>query len=217
MVSSPSGNNCTVSEEISGTLGALVWPPEFIAAAKFVQTDYVNAQECNLFQAMDFRVDGYNIHSLQVWVNNVTGYPCEILYWDLASSLRTTWSFTGFSKFIPPEATQCTAAELICNEPGWICTAKSGFSSDTYGMALQWICQRLDCSPINPYGPHFEPNTVYDHTNWAFNTYFQAFKTSQGFEACDFNGLGELVPPQARTVSDIPKVNWLPFYRNFTC
>jgi hypothetical protein len=42
-------------------------------------------------------------------------------------------------------------------------------------------------------GAHFEPNTLLDHCDWVFDHYFQKYKMDLGLEACDWNGVAELV------------------------
>jgi len=193
--------NCTGINSINGTLATLTWPSSFISAAKFIGYDKVASQICTHFSAIDISIDGRNQLLLDVWTDENSGYPCEISLNDQLSNLIITWAFDGFSDLIPPEAYQCTAPKIVCTQSNDICQAKRGLDPDLLGAQLQWVCQpnRVDCTPINPYGDHFQPNNVEAHCNWAFNTYYQANKYLEGSYACDFNGVAQLIKPTTST------------------
>eukprot|EP01124_Arcella_intermedia_P024011 TRINITY_DN3952_c0_g1_i1.p1 TRINITY_DN3952_c0_g1~~TRINITY_DN3952_c0_g1_i1.p1 ORF type:complete len:164 (-),score=32.27 TRINITY_DN3952_c0_g1_i1:13-504(-) len=125
------------------------------------------------------------------------GYPCEIVLRDVSTNMETTWAFDGFSDSLPALTQACSAAPLMCKQPDWVCHAKRGVDRDILGTQLGWVCDptRINCDPINPNGTHFEPNTVEDHCDWAFNQYFQKNRLIQGYGACDFKGTAELIPP----------------------
>jgi len=206
LYSYPGGENCTVNEPINGTLGDIVWPPVFLAAAKFLGINTVSGESCNHFMANNIVIDG-QIQQLDIWTVVDTGYPCQVSAWVMDTTIHLNWAFDAFSEFIPPEAISCTAPQIICTENNWICIPKEGLNNDQLGEQLQWICNQIDCSPINPYGDYFLPNTVRNHANWAFNTYYQANRDSQGTEACDFDGTGEIIPPptQKRKTPQTPQ------------
>ncbi|XP_012571174.1 glucan endo-1,3-beta-glucosidase 4-like [Cicer arietinum] len=60
--------------------------------------------------------------------------------------------------------------------------------------ALDWACSTMggdaDCTNIQWNQPCYIPNTVKDHASYAFNNYYQRFK-SQG-ASCYFNAAGYL-------------------------
>jgi len=202
MYSYPNGVNCSKMGNLNGTvLNDILWPPSFLAAAKYIGSDNVNGIICNHFVAVGINLDG-KTQQLDVWTSEDKGYPCQMSSFVMGFPLHYNWAFNGFSEFIPSEAMQCTAPQIICTEPDWICNIKPGLNDDSLGEQLQWVCQpeRLDCTPINPNGPYFKPNTVQNHCNWAFNAYYQANRISQGIAACDFNGTAQLVPPSSKMI-----------------
>jgi len=188
--------NCTAKISLNTTLQQLVWPTTFLNATKYMGTDKMAGVICNHWLATNIIIEG-KIQQMDVWTTVDNGYPCQIVLWEMAKSLHTTWSFDGFTNFIPPEAECCSAAKLLCLYPDWVCRAKRGLDPDLLGEQLQWVCDpdRLNCTAINPYGDHFLPNTVEDHCDWAFNAYYQENRADQGTFACDFGGNAELVSP----------------------
>ncbi|PQQ15336.1 proline-rich receptor-like protein kinase PERK2 [Prunus yedoensis var. nudiflora] len=48
-----------------------------------------------------------------------------------------------------------------------------------------------DCGPILPSGPCFEPNSLFAHASFAFNSFWQRTKVAGG--TCEFGGTGMLV------------------------
>jgi len=119
----------------------------------------------------------------------------------------TTWAFDGFGPTIPPEAiNQCSAPKLLCQETNWMCLSKPGTDNGKLQSAIQWVCDptHLDCSPINPGGAHYLPNTLLDHCNWAFNAYYVKYRSTQGVGACDFGGIAQIVPPNGTVTTSNP-------------
>ncbi|CAA0820884.1 Carbohydrate-binding X8 domain superfamily protein [Striga hermonthica] len=55
------------------------------------------------------------------------------------------------------------------------CVASSSASETALQVALDYACGYggADCSPLQPNGPCYEPNTVRDHASYAFNDYYQ--------------------------------------------
>jgi len=74
----------------------------------------------------------------------------------------------------------------------------------------------VDCTPINPGGAHFEPDTIYAHCDWAFDQYYQANKDIQGVAACDFSGSAELVPPSSPPQKRANRPNLFKFLSSMT-
>jgi len=216
-----SNTTCTGSTVIQGNLTMVTYPAEYLAAAKFLGVDKVNQLNCNHFSASNVLINGANLQ-LDVWTDQRTGYPCQISIIDLGTTIITTWAFDGFNTVFPPQSiNQCMAAKIMCAEANWVCNAKPGTSDQQLINALSWVCGAggLDCSPINPGGAHYIPNTPIDHANWAFNAYYLIYRTSQGPGACDFGGIAQIVPPSNNTavykreVKDIFQV----FSNSLTC
>ncbi|KAK4794020.1 hypothetical protein SAY86_012014 [Trapa natans] len=68
---------------------------------------------------------------------------------------------------------------------GW-CVPKVGIPDDQLQAGLNYACgQGIDCSPIQPGGACFEPNTVASHAAYAMNLYFQA--SGKNPWDCDFS------------------------------
>ncbi|XP_050208025.1 glucan endo-1,3-beta-glucosidase 1 [Mercurialis annua] len=72
-------------------------------------------------------------------------------------------------------------------EEQW-CIADEQTPDEELQMALDWACGAggADCSMIQMNKPCYYPNTVRDHTSYAFNSYFQRFKHKGG--SCYFRG-----------------------------
>jgi hypothetical protein len=72
------------------------------------------------------------------------------------------------------------------------CVAKPNQASTTLQGALDWACGPLqgqgqvDCSPIQSTGACYNPNTLEDHCNWAFNSYYLLHTNLAN--PCDFAG-----------------------------
>jgi len=194
----PTGVECVVNQTINGTLTDMMWPASFLAAAQWIGTTPIAGSSCNHFHAGPISIDGKN-QQLDVFTDVDSGYPCQVSSLDMGSGMIVNWAFEQFSEFIPPEAMQCSAPKLICTENNYICNPVAGLSNDAMGEQLQWICNRMDCTPINPYGSNYLPNTVRDHSNWAYNAYYQENRVSQGSTACNFNNTAKLVPPTSPT------------------
>ncbi|XP_057465026.1 major pollen allergen Ole e 10-like [Actinidia eriantha] len=48
-------------------------------------------------------------------------------------------------------------------------------AGDARLQAIQdYCCGQVDCSAIQPGGPCFKPDTVYNHASWALNQYYRA-------------------------------------------
>ncbi|XP_011097437.1 glucan endo-1,3-beta-glucosidase 2 isoform X1 [Sesamum indicum] len=72
------------------------------------------------------------------------------------------------------------------------CTAKDGSDSRMLQAALDWACGpgKVDCSPLLQGQACYEPDTVFAHATYAFNTYYhQMGKTP---ESCDFKGVATI-------------------------
>jgi len=172
------------------------WPDNLLQNSKYISTDPVAQKECDHYVALNLSISGGFVQ-FDVWTTNDTGFPCLMSIFEHNTFPRTiiTWSFDGFSDVIPDGARLCTAPEVVCDKPDWRCNAIPGTDQDDLGAALQWVCGQIDCDPLNPGNPIFQPNTVFDHSNWAFNQYFQRYKALYGEDACYFSGNAKLEPP----------------------
>lgn len=72
------------------------------------------------------------------------------------------------------------------------CVAKPSVPDPIVQEAMNYACgSGADCDTIQPSGPCFEPNTVYAHASYAFNSYWQRTKVAGG--TCSFGGVAMLV------------------------
>jgi len=182
-----------------GPLTRWSWPAGLRENAVFIGVDHIAQKDCSHFLALSLNSGGITVQ-MDVWVANDTGFPCQISVFEINAKPRTyiTWAFDGFSDVIPIEHLRCSAPQVVCDRPDWTCSAKPGIDQDDLGAALQWVCapENIDCDPLNPGGQFFQPNTVLDHCNWAFNLYFQKNKALQGEAACYFDGIAQMLPPK---------------------
>lgn len=66
------------------------------------------------------------------------------------------------------------------------CVARSDASDDALQLALDYACASgADCTPIQPSGLCFLPNTLQAHASYAFNSFFQRKSMAPG--SCDFS------------------------------
>lgn len=72
------------------------------------------------------------------------------------------------------------------------CVAKPTVPDSIIQEALDYACgSGADCKSIQPKGPCFQPNTLFAHASYAFNSYWQKSKQAGG--TCDFGGTAMLV------------------------
>ncbi|KAJ0100374.1 hypothetical protein Patl1_20774 [Pistacia atlantica] len=72
------------------------------------------------------------------------------------------------------------------------CVAKPSVPDPIIQEAMNYACgSGADCDTIESSGPCFEPNTVYAHASYAFNSYWQRNKVAGG--TCSFGGTAMLV------------------------
>ncbi|KAJ8750833.1 hypothetical protein K2173_016014 [Erythroxylum novogranatense] len=81
------------------------------------------------------------------------------------------------------------ASGTTFNGTSW-CIASSNASQLDLQSALDWACGsgNVDCSPIQPSQPCFEPDTLLSHASYAFNCYYQQNGATD--IACSFGGAG---------------------------
>lgn len=72
------------------------------------------------------------------------------------------------------------------------CVALPGASQADLQTALDWACGAgsVDCKPIRPNGPCFQPDTLLSHASYAFNSYYQ--QNGNNDVACFFGGTATL-------------------------
>ncbi|KAF7835690.1 zinc transporter 5 [Senna tora] len=72
------------------------------------------------------------------------------------------------------------------------CVAKPTVPDPIMLEAMNYACwSGADCDSIQPNGPCFQPNSVYAHASYAFNSYWQKTKGNGG--TCEFGGTAMLV------------------------
>ncbi|KAL2521785.1 Glucan endo-1 [Forsythia ovata] len=69
------------------------------------------------------------------------------------------------------------------------CTAKEGADAKMLQAALDWACGpgKVDCSPLLQGQTCYEPDNIFAHATYAFNTYYHQTGKTPG--SCDFNGV----------------------------
>ncbi|PIN08367.1 Glucan endo-1,3-beta-D-glucosidase [Handroanthus impetiginosus] len=83
----------------------------------------------------------------------------------------------------PPRRTPTTAL--------W-CVAKASVPDPIIQEAMNYACASgADCDQIQPSGSCYQPNTLFAHASYAFNSYWQRTKVAGG--TCDFGGTAVLV------------------------
>ncbi|EEF45970.1 conserved hypothetical protein [Ricinus communis] len=72
------------------------------------------------------------------------------------------------------------------------CVAKPSVPDPIIQEAMNYACgSGADCDSLQPSGPCFEPNTLFAHASYAFNSYWQRTKVAGG--TCSFGGTAMLV------------------------
>lgn len=72
------------------------------------------------------------------------------------------------------------------------CVAKPSVPDPIIQEAMNYACgSGADCDSIQPSGSCFEPNTLFAHASYAFNSYWQRTKVAGG--TCEFGGTAMLV------------------------
>lgn len=87
-------------------------------------------------------------------------------------------------------AVDTTTRGNVSSSSGKWCIASSTASEVDLQSALDWACGagNVDCSPIQPSQPCFEPDNLVSHASYAFNSYFQQNAATD--IACGFGGAG---------------------------
>uniref|UniRef100_A0ACD5UPN7 Uncharacterized protein n=2 Tax=Avena sativa TaxID=4498 RepID=A0ACD5UPN7_AVESA len=72
------------------------------------------------------------------------------------------------------------------------CVARPGVPHEDLQNALDWACGQgaADCSPLQPGGHCYQPNTLLLHASYAFNIFYQQNGNSD--IACNFGGAGTI-------------------------
>ncbi|KAF9587656.1 hypothetical protein IFM89_004488, partial [Coptis chinensis] len=72
------------------------------------------------------------------------------------------------------------------------CVVKPSVPDPIIQEAMNYACgSGADCNSIQPSGSCYQPDTLYAHASYAFNSYWQRTKVAGG--TCDFGGTGMLV------------------------
>ncbi|KAL6495712.1 hypothetical protein OROGR_030275 [Orobanche gracilis] len=100
---------------------------------------------------------------------------------------------SGFSAPIvyPPPTVPPTPPKQAPATTLW-CVAKPSVPDPIILEAMNYACGfGADCEQIQPSGSCFQPNTIFAHASFAFNSYWQRTKVTGG--TCDFGGTAILV------------------------
>ncbi|KAJ3669994.1 hypothetical protein LUZ60_010318 [Juncus effusus] len=91
-------------------------------------------------------------------------------------------SITPIQTFSPPEGNT-----TFIDGTTW-CVAHPSATQSNLQIALDWACGpgSIDCAALKPGGPCFQPNTLFSHASFAFNSYYQQNGNSD--IACNFGG-----------------------------
>ncbi|CAH8280651.1 unnamed protein product [Arabidopsis lyrata] len=77
------------------------------------------------------------------------------------------------------------------NKGVW-CVANNKATDEQLQANIDWCCSYeggfRDCTPINPGGVCYEPNTLRDHASYVMNLYYQNLGSTK--DQCTFNGTG---------------------------
>jgi len=88
--------------------------------------------------------------------------------------------------FQTPLAPKTPATPSQQPKVGTWCLPKTGISDVQLQANLDYACgQGIDCSPIQPGGACFEPNTVASHAAYAMNLFYQ--NSGKNPLSCDFS------------------------------
>lgn len=118
----------------------------------------------------------------QVYPIDMTGQLPDSAYPPMATpSQAPTTSVPSNGAASPAQSTPFVTS-------GTWCVANTAAHPDSTQAGMDWACSTggADCIPIQAGGVCYDPNTIYDHGSFVFNSYFQQFKTKGG--TCDFSG-----------------------------
>jgi len=108
---------------------------------------------------------------------------------------HASWAINAWYMAHPINPTQScnfgNTAKLMCAN----CSCELFSNATQQGMqnALDYICSNMDCTPIEPGGQFYQPNTLPAHTAWGVNAWWEAHIWT--VEACNFGGIAYLTPP----------------------
>lgn len=95
------------------------------------------------------------------------------------------------------------------------CTARDGADPKMLQAALDWACGpgKVDCTALLQGEPCYEPDNVFAHATYAFDTYYnQMRKTS---DSCDFNGVAVITTTDPSKIVYTCKEGKLPLLHFF--
>ena len=66
------------------------------------------------------------------------------------------------------------------------CVVRTNADVNAVQAALNWACAQINCAPTYVGGTCFIPNTIWAHSSWAFNAYYNSMNGAP--DACNFSG-----------------------------
>jgi len=195
---------CNSTIPLPGPMLSPQYPKDFLDNAKFLGIVKVNQKNCNHFYAPSVRGNGTKEFQMDLFSDS-DGMPCQISTQTMDNPpIITTWAFDGFGPAIPG-GLPLDVPKLLCAERTWTCQTNPKATPSSLQAALGWVCGVEDCSPINPGGAHYYPNTLKDHCDWAFNNYYMLHRLEQGSGACNFSG-NAILAPDSNSTNKQPQV-----------
>lgn len=115
-----------------------------------------------------------------------------VLAWSIVSAAgivpqEKVESATPISTMSPPEGNM-----TFIDGVTW-CVARPGVPQEDLQNALDWACGQgaADCTPLQPGGHCYQPDTLLSHASYAFNIFYQQNGNSD--IACNFGGAGTII------------------------
>jgi len=202
----PTVQHACTNSTLTGTIVPIPLPAEVLSNYTFVSVVPIDGCETNHFVSYLKNGDAMDLYFTY---HQFTSWPRLIRINETAKKSTTEYDFTAFDEALPTYSYDfCQSGIKNCfNYDTYICHANPYGNQTEMGLSITWICAndwiKVDCSPINPGGSEYFPNTLIDHCNWAYAKYYEKWKDPH---ACDFASTGLLTPPKIQPVrTAVPK------------